>query len=152
MVPQTRPAAAAGGSSDWTASVIAAIMAAVTENLAVALCHIDGVLEGESAFKAGPGFWVNGTEIAHFEGEHAIDLRLTRGQIGARRAELRADRRVTLRGTSSDWLTVQYRTAEDLQFVLGLAEVAAAAHRLADGTAMREPPTGAALARRRRFH
>lgn len=124
----------------------------MTENLAVALCHLIGVLEGESAFQAGRGFWVNGTEIAHFEGEHAIDIRLTRRQVRTRRAELRADRRVTLRGSASDWLTVEYRTATDLQFVLELAEAAAAAHRPPAGTATREPPTGAALARRRRFH
>lgn len=120
--------------------------------LAAVLSDIDGVLEGESAFKAGPGFWVNGTEIAHFEGNHAIDLRLTRAHIRARRAEFRADGRVTLRGTSSDWLTVEYRTTADEQFVLELAEVAAAAHRPAGGTPPREPPAGEAMARRRRFH
>jgi len=124
----------------------------VTESLAAALSRIDGVVEGESAFKAGPGFWLGGTEIAHFEGDGAIDLRLTRTQIKARRAHLLADPRVMLRRTSSDWLTVKYRTEADLQFVLGLAEVAAAAHRPPDGTPAREPPTGAALARRRRFH
>jgi len=124
----------------------------MTDTLAAALCQIDGVVEGDSAFKDGPGFWVGGTEIAHFEGEHALDLRLTRAEIRARRAELRADPRVALRASSSDWLTVECRTAADERFVLRLAEVAAAAHRPADGSPPVPPPSGAALARRRRFH
>jgi Family of unknown function (DUF5519) len=124
----------------------------MTETLAAALCRIDGVIEGESAFKDGPAFWAGGKEIAHFESEHAIDLRLTRAQIRARRAELRADPRVELRPGSSDWLTVAFASAADEEFVLALAEIAAAAHRPADGSAAPAPPTGAALARRRRFH
>ena len=70
-----------------------------------ALAGIDGVVESDSAFQDGLAYWVNGTEIAHFEGEHAIDLRLTRSQIRARRDQLRADPRVVLRPSSSDWLT-----------------------------------------------
>jgi hypothetical protein len=46
-----------------------------------ALCLIDGVVESDSAFKDDVAFWVNGTEIAHFEADHAIDIRLTRSQI-----------------------------------------------------------------------
>ncbi len=122
------------------------------DRLAAALCRIDGVAESDSAFKDGPGFWVNGKEIAHFDGANAIDLRLTRAEIRARRAELRADPRVTLRSSSSDWLMVEFGTAADEAFVLGLAEISAAAHRPADGSAPLLPPTGAALARRRRFH
>ena len=124
----------------------------MTDRLSAALCQIDGVAESDSAFIGGPGFWVNGKEIAHFEGEHALDLRLTRAEIRARRAELRADPRVALRASSSDWLTMEFRTPADEQFVLGLAEVAAAAHRPADGSTPLPPPGGAALARRRRFH
>jgi hypothetical protein len=124
----------------------------VNESLASRLCQIDGVVEGESAFKDGQGFWAGGKEIAHFEGEHAIDLRLTKPEIRARRAELRADPRVTLRPGSSDWLTIEFASATDEDFVCELAQAAAAAHRPADGTSSRPPPTGAALARRRRFH
>ena len=116
------------------------------------MCHIEGVAEGDSAFKDGPGFWVNGTEIAHFDGASAIDLRLTRSEIRARRALLRDDPRVTMRSSSSDWLTVGFGTEPDQAFVLKLAEVAAAAHRPPPGSTAPPPPTGAALARRRRFH
>jgi hypothetical protein len=127
-------------------------LAAMTDRLSAALCRIDGVAEGDSAFKDGPGFWVNGKEIAHFEGASAIDLRLTRAEIRARRAVLRADPRVALRSSSSDWLAVEFCTAADEAFVLELAEIAAAAHRPPDGSAPLPPPTGAALARRRHFH
>lgn len=124
----------------------------MNESLASKLSRIEGVVEGESAFKDGPGFWAGGKEIAHFEGEHAIDLRLTKPEIRARRAELRSDPRVTLRAGSSDWLTIEFASVADEDFACGLAEVAAAAHRPADGSLSPPPPTGATLAQRRRFH
>jgi hypothetical protein len=130
----------------------AARLAGMTDRLSAALCRIDGVAESDSAFKEGPGFWVNGKEIAHFEGTSAIDLRLTRAEIRARRARLRTDPRVTLRTSSSDWLTVEFSGAADEALVLELAEIAAAAHRPAAGSVPLLPPTGGALARRRRFH
>jgi hypothetical protein len=116
------------------------------------LCQIDGVIEGESAFKDGPALWVNGKEIAHFEGERAIDLRLTRAEIRARRTDLRADPRVSLRSASSDWITVELAGPQDESFVRELAEIAAAAHRPSDGGPGRPPPAGADLARRKHFH
>jgi hypothetical protein len=120
--------------------------------LTEALCQIPGVLEAASAFKDGQGFWVNGKEIAHFESEHAIDLRLTRQQIRDLRADLRADSRVQLRASSSDWLTVEFSALEDEELVCQLAEIAAAAHRAVPGTTPAPPPTGQDLQRRRRFH
>jgi hypothetical protein len=128
------------------------MMLAMTERLQDALAGIDDVIEGDSAFQAGLAYWVNGTEIAHFEGAHVIDIRLTRGQIRIRRDQLRADPRVTLRPGSSDWLMVEFRSAADEAFVIELARVAAAAHRPADGTPPRLPPTGRSLARRKHFH
>lgn len=124
----------------------------MTDSLSAALCRIDGVAESDSAFSEGPGFWVNGIQIAHFEGASAIDLRLTRAEIRARRAQLRTDPRVTLRASSSDWLTVEFSGAADEVLVLELAEIAASAHRPAAGSVPLLPPTGGALARRRRFH
>jgi hypothetical protein len=123
----------------------------MASSLRDALRMIDGVVESDSAFRDDLAFWVNGTEIAHFEADHAIDIRLTRAEIRARRAELRADPRVVLRGSSSDWLTTVCRSAQDEDFVVGLVRIAAGAHRQAGGSAL-PPPSGAALARRRRFH
>jgi hypothetical protein len=124
----------------------------VSERMMRELCQVDGVIEGESAFKDGPALWVNGKEIAHFEDEHAIDLRLTRAEIRARRAELRADPRVSLRAASSDWITVEFADPGDEALVRELTEIAAAAHRPIDGGPGRLPPAGADLARRKHFH
>ena len=41
---------------------------------------------------------------------------------------------------------------KDLPLIVELAEMAAAAHRPPSGYAVKPPPTGADLARRRRFH
>jgi hypothetical protein len=127
-------------------------MGGMSDRIMRELCQIDGVIEGESAFKDGPALWVNGKEIAHFEGERAIDLRLTRAEIRARRATLRADPRVSLRSSSSDWITVVYAGPQDEDFVRELTEISAAAHRPSDGGPGRLPPAGADLARRRHFH
>jgi hypothetical protein len=127
-------------------------MVGMSDRIMRELSQIDGVIEGESVFKDGPALWVNGKEIAHFESEHAIDLRLTRAAIRARRADLRADPRVSLRSASSDWITVEFACPADEAFVRELTETAAAAHRPSDGGPGRLPPAGADLARRRHFH
>jgi hypothetical protein len=124
----------------------------MSDRLRDAICQLDGVVESESAFRDGLAFWVNGKEIAHFEGEHALDVRLTRAEISARRAGLRADSRIILRRSSADWLTVEFHSQDDERFAVGLVEVAAAAHRAPGGTTAEPPPAGPVLARRRRFH
>ena len=117
------------------------------------LTRVDGVEEAASAFKDGPALWVDGTEIAHSDGENVIDVRLTRAVIRARRAELRADPRLRLRASSSaDWVEVEVREPADDAFVLALVREAVAAHRPPPGATPRPAPTGAALERRRGFH
>ncbi|SNT48945.1 hypothetical protein SAMN05421812_107157 [Asanoa hainanensis] len=123
----------------------------MSKSLRDALAGLDGVVEARSAFKDETAYWVNGKEIAHFEGERAIDIRLTRAGIRDRRQELRADPRVRLRPTASDWLTVEFAAADE-EFVVALVEAAAAVHRAPTGTIAEPPPTGSDLARRRRFH
>jgi hypothetical protein len=126
-------------------------MSAMLRELRQALVAIDGVEESDSAFKNDVGYWVNGKEIAHFEGQ-AIDLRLTRAVIRDRRAQLKADPRVRLRASGSDWLTVDLTGPDAVAFVVELVEAAAAAHRPSAGTIATPPPQGTDLARRRRFH
>jgi hypothetical protein len=122
-----------------------------------ALCErirrLPDVEEGESAFGPGPGFWVGGKEVVHFDAPNLVDVRLTRAEIRASRAELRGDERVTLRASSSsDWLEARMTGPDDVAFVAGLVERAVAAHR-PDGDGLpKPPPTGADLERRRRFH
>jgi hypothetical protein len=103
-------------------------------------------------FADGLAWWVNAKEIAHFHAGGEIEIRLTKAVIREQRAELRTDERVTLRPGTSDWLTVKVETKRDVDFVVGLVEQAAAANRPPPGEMAKPPPTGAALARRKRFH
>ncbi|MGH2609206.1 MAG: luciferase family protein, partial [Tepidiformaceae bacterium] len=111
-----------------------------------------GMLEGESVFSEGTAYWVNGTEVAHFIDGDRMELRLTKPVIRGMRAGLKADSRVELRSSSSDWIIVLVRHGGDFAFVVDLAQRAVAAHLPPDGAAPKLPPTGADLERRRRFH
>lgn len=94
--------------------------------------------------------WAGRREVAHFDGDGFLDVRLTRGAIRVRRGELRADPRVILRRTGSDWLAVWIETEADLEFAVPLVADAVANN---VGTAEPgPPPEGAELARRGRFH
>ena len=119
--------------------------------LRAAMVAIDGVIESPSAFKDDLGYWVNGTEIAHFAADE-IEIRLTRTVISARRRELERDSRVVRRAKSSDWIVVTRLARSDEAFTLRLVRLAAAAHRTPEGIAPRLPPVGGELERRRRFH
>lgn len=113
---------------------------------------VEGVEPGESMFGHGEAYWANGTEIAHFEGDGLIEIRLTRAVIRDNRATLKGDARVELRRHTSDWITLRYAFASDAEFVVALVTRAAEAHRPPPGVAPKPPPTGADLARRKRFH
>lgn len=103
-------------------------------------------------FGGGAAYWVNGKEIAHFETHDVIEVRLTRAVIRERRAALKADDRVTLRPSGADWLTVRIKTGADIDFIIELVSEAERAHRPPPGSLPAAPPTGAVLARRKRFH
>jgi hypothetical protein len=116
------------------------------------LAGLPGVVEGESMFGHVTAYWVNGKEIAHFESDRVIEIRLTKSVIRERRPDLKADKRVTLRPSGADWITVTVASPEDLPFVVDLVTVAEHAHRAPPGVAPRSNPAGAELARRRRWH
>jgi len=98
----------------------------------------------------GPAIWVGRREVAHFDGDGSLDVRLTKRLIALRRAELRSDVRVTLRPGSSDWIDINISNESDRSFAEGIVQQAIEANR-STATAG-PPPTGAALDRRRRFH
>ena len=120
--------------------------------LAAKLGALHGVGQADSAFQVGPGYWVNGKEIAHFEGSNGIDIRLTRAEIRLRRTAFQADERVALRRSGADWISVRFDNTQDVEFVTELVEVAERAHRAPAGTLAKPPPVGRDLERRRRFH
>lgn len=122
------------------------------DRLRAVIAAIDGVVESESMFKDDLAFWVNGKEIAHFESDGSLDVRLTRAVVRQHRAELRADPRVRLRSSSSDWITVEADGPDALELVRNLVRWAAEAHRAPLGAIPDPPADGVDLARRRRFH
>jgi hypothetical protein len=117
-----------------------------------AILDVPGVVESRGIFSDADAFWVNGKQIGEWRSEDSIELRVTKAQIAARRADFKSDPRVEMRKGSSDWITVRFARAGDVEFVAELAEVAAAAHRAPDGATPKPPPVGADLERRRRFH
>ena len=128
-------------------------MDATVGQVRAALLKIDGVVESPGTFHTDTdAFWVNGKEIAHFDSDGSLELRVTGPVIRAHRDRLRSDPEIERRAPSSDWITMRYSSARDVAFVAELAELAAAAHRPSAGAMAKPPPTGAALERRRRFH
>ena len=119
------------------------------------LTAIDGADVGSSVFAdddSSPALWANGKQITNFRSDDTIEVRLTKKGISAERSRLKADERIEVRKNSSDWLTVRFTTPGDIALVRELAELAVAAHRPAGNATSKPPPSGADLARRRRFH
>jgi Luciferase len=101
----------------------------VTDQLRDALLAIEGVYEHPSRYRDDLGYWVSGKEIAHFDSERALDVRLTRSVITERRND-RADPWVRLRPSSSaDWITVDLTGPGASELAIDLVGHAAAAHR-----------------------
>jgi hypothetical protein len=112
--------------------------------------QLDGAMIGKSAFGPGAAVWVGKREIAHFDSEHTLDIRLTKGLIRSRRRELNADIRIHLRPSNSDWLDLRVEDQSDAAYALTLVHEAITAN-LPTAPPGR-PPTGSELERRRRIH
>ena len=111
---------------------------------------IEGAAVGDAVFSDGAAVWAGQTEVAHFHGQSALEVRLTKAVIRERREELRADPRVELRKNASDWLTINVATKADVDDAIALVRDAVAAN--LPTTKPGPPPSGPDLARRRRFH
>jgi hypothetical protein len=111
---------------------------------------IEGVAIGESVFSDGQALWLGTREIAHFDADGVLDVRLTNAVIRDRRAEFEADDRISLRGARSDWLEFRITTEVDADDAFTVVAHAVAANLPTAKPGL--PPTGAELARRRRFH
>ena len=112
--------------------------------------EIHGAAIGDGALSDGPAVWVGKREVAHFDDEHTLDIRLTKNVIRIRRAELESDQRVALRRTSSDWLEVQVVLESDVDYAVALIHDAVLANLPTAPSWL--PPTGKDLERRRGFH
>jgi hypothetical protein len=113
--------------------------------------EIPGAQLGDGVFTEGQAIWCGTREVAHFhDGSGELEVRLTKAVVRERRAELRADARVTLRKNASDWIAFDLANRADEKAALELVRLAVAAN--APTAPSGPPPTGADLARRRRFH
>jgi hypothetical protein len=117
-----------------------------------AILTIDGVMAGESIFEEGhEAFFVDSRQMAGiFHG--FVKLRLSWPVVRDHRERLRADARVEIPRSGTDWIIVKFRSEKDVSFVVELASLAAEQYRPPEGVPLRPPPTGADLARRRRWH
>ncbi len=94
--------------------------------LRTALGKFPGVKESTSRFGSRqPAWFVAGREFAHLHADDLLDLRLPR----ALQALLRADPRAHFRKSRSEWIELEFHTAEDVAHLAGLARHAWAAAR-----------------------
>jgi hypothetical protein len=113
--------------------------------------EIPGAQLGDGVFTAGEAIWCGTREVAHFhDGAGELEVRLTKAVVRERRAELKADPRVTLRKNASDWVAFSIEKKADEADALALVRLAVAAN--APTAPAGPPPSCADLARRRRFH
>jgi hypothetical protein len=127
--------------------------AAILTKLWAELGTVEGFMEGASIFSESDddrAYFVNGTEVANADG-NLFALRLTRRVISEHRQRLKAEPSVDLRRSGSDWIIVEVNSDADRDLVLTLATLAAEAYWPTAG-ALKPPPEGADLARRRKFH
>jgi hypothetical protein len=126
-------------------------VSAALDLLAKKLSKVRGVITSPSGFADMDAWWVGGKEIAHVKRD-VLDLRLTKAGIRARKAQLAAHPGVVMRKSGSDWVEIAIASKADADFAYTLFLEAVEAHRPRDGEGGKLPPTGAALARRRKFH
>jgi len=112
--------------------------------------EIDGAAPGEGAFSPGPAIWVGRREVSHLDGRDSPGVRLSEPIIAKRRGELRTRSSVELRRGASYWVRVRLRSEGDFENEYELVRDAVEAN--APTAEPGHPPSGAALARRRRFH
>ena len=93
-----------------------------------ALAALPGVVEAPSRWKPDLAFWVDAREVAHFEGDAAIDIRATRAQLRAHPEWLADPTLATRHGPSSDWVEVRFDTPDGYSLALAIARAAVAAH------------------------
>ena len=117
------------------------------------LCAIEipGAQIGDGVFTEGQAIWCGTREVAHFhDGTRELEVRLTKAGVREHRAELKADPRVTLRKSASDWVAFEVAKRADEKDALELVRLAVQFNAPTAPAGL--PPSGADLARRRRFH
>jgi Family of unknown function (DUF5519) len=100
------------------------------ERLRQELASIEGVVEARSSFADRRAWWTDGREIAHFDEDAVVDIRLTAPVIRARRSELAAHPEITFRRSSgADWVEVRVSSPEAQRLAIELVREAVVANR-----------------------
>jgi hypothetical protein len=92
----------------------------IREDLELRLMEVPGVSRRPSKRGHGYTYFAGDQEIAHFHGDHRLDVRLTREPIRISKSEGRFDERVRTRGPSADWVAVQVMGNPDLDLAISL--------------------------------
>ena len=97
------------------------------EQLRAGLAGLPDVTQSASRFGArgNPARSIAGREFAHLHADDVLDLRLPR----ALQAGLRAEPKARFRKGRSEWLELEFHTAEDVAHLIALAREACAAAR-----------------------
>ncbi len=112
------------------------------------LLEIPGIEEGENSFGIGTALWANGMQMANYRRDGGLEIRLSRPLISQMKTRLAADKRVALRG-NSDWAGFRFKSANDFDFLVEMAGLAAKVYLPKDGSTPAPPVSAAELARRR---
>ncbi|HEV2316930.1 MAG TPA: luciferase family protein [Thermoplasmata archaeon] len=94
----------------------------IRSELEAALSELPGLTRRPSRYGDGQSFFVADREIAHFHGDHRLDVRLTRARIRELKTEGELDARVITRGRTADWVEVALSRVEDIAFATLLVE------------------------------
>ena len=91
----------------------------------LALSGLPDVTQARSRFgsKRNPAWSVSGREFAHLHADDLLDLRLPRHA----QATLRNDPKAHFRKSASEWLELEFHTADDVEHLVALAREAGAA-------------------------
>jgi hypothetical protein len=88
------------------------------------MAGLPGLERRASRFGHAFAYFTGDREIAHFHGDHRLDVRLTRELIRQRKKEGGIDPRIRTRGPSADWAAVRIEEPTDVSLALTLVEEA----------------------------
>lgn len=80
----------------------------------------NGVMEKPSEYGSPHGYWKNGIGFCHFHGEGQIDIKM----LGAKQKTFTKDKRVSQNPYTAENILVDFKTENDLDFVLKIVRTA----------------------------
>ncbi len=84
-----------------------------------------GVEKRRSRWMDRDAYFIGGREFVHFHRNDEVDVRLTSGFQRKYASEIRNDPRVRFRRNPSQWVTIDYRTREDVDYAFKIVKLAA---------------------------